>query len=75
MLLRNPKEFERVAREWAVIYAGAPKKYLGEGSGGATDESIRKQELRAKEDDERDQLAAYVFPTFRFLFKVASFIR
>lgn len=24
MLLRTPKEFERVAREWAVIYAGAP---------------------------------------------------
>ncbi|OXV07133.1 hypothetical protein Egran_05101 [Elaphomyces granulatus] len=59
MLLRNPKEFERVAREWAVTHAGAPKKHLGEGSGGATDESIRKQELRAKEDDERDQLAAY----------------
>lgn len=24
MLLKTPKEFERVAREWAVIYAGAP---------------------------------------------------
>ncbi|KAJ5689040.1 Ubiquitin-conjugating enzyme [Penicillium macrosclerotiorum] len=24
MLLQRPKEFERVAREWAVIYAGAP---------------------------------------------------
>lgn len=24
MLLRTPKEFERVARQWATIYAGAP---------------------------------------------------
>ena len=24
MLLKTPKEFERVARDWAVIYAGAP---------------------------------------------------
>jgi ubiquitin-conjugating enzyme (huntingtin interacting protein 2) len=24
MLLKTPREFERVAREWAVIYAGAP---------------------------------------------------
>ncbi|KAL1962597.1 hypothetical protein VTN77DRAFT_9390 [Rasamsonia byssochlamydoides] len=59
MLLRKPKEFERVAREWAVIYAGAPKKQLGEGSGGVTEESIREQERKAKEDEERDALAAY----------------
>lgn len=26
MLLKRPKEFERVARQWAVIYAGAPAK-------------------------------------------------
>jgi hypothetical protein len=24
MLLKSPKEFERVARDWAVVYAGAP---------------------------------------------------
>lgn len=59
MLLRKPKEFERVAREWAVTYAGAPKKQLGEGSGGATEASIREQERKAKEDEERDALAAY----------------
>lgn len=29
MLLKSPKEFERVAREWAVIYAGAPAKDTG----------------------------------------------
>lgn len=31
MLLKRPKEFERVAREWAVIYAGAPAKDTGGG--------------------------------------------
>lgn len=24
MLLRTPKEFDRVARQWATVYAGAP---------------------------------------------------
>lgn len=24
MLLRHPEEFQRVAREWAALYAGAP---------------------------------------------------
>lgn len=24
MMLQRPEEFKRVAREWAVIYAGAP---------------------------------------------------
>ncbi|KAJ9302799.1 hypothetical protein DTO271G3_173 [Paecilomyces variotii] len=59
MLLRNPKEFERVAREWAVVYAGAPKKQIAEGSGGATTESIRQQEIKSKEEQERDELAKY----------------
>lgn len=44
MLLRKPKEFEHVAQEWAVVYAGAPRKYTAEGSGGATDESLREQD-------------------------------
>jgi ubiquitin-conjugating enzyme (huntingtin interacting protein 2) len=34
MLLKTPKEFERVAREWAVIYAGAP---MGKGNESGTD--------------------------------------
>ncbi|KAK2766092.1 Ubiquitin-conjugating enzyme E2 1 [Arachnomyces sp. PD_36] len=59
MLMRNPKEFERVAKEWAIEYAGAPRKQVGESSGGATDESIRQQELRSKEEEEKEQLAAY----------------
>lgn len=58
MLLRKPKEFERVAREWAINYAGAPKKQVAEGSGGGTDASIREQERKAKEREEQDTLAA-----------------
>lgn len=57
MLIRRPKEFERVAQEWASLYAGAPKKQTGEGSGGATDESLEQQELRIKEEQEQDDLA------------------
>ncbi|KAH3268594.1 hypothetical protein KXW23_004987 [Aspergillus fumigatus] len=59
MLLRRPKEFERVAREWAAIHAGAPRKHAGEGSGGATDETLRQEELRAKAEQEREDLSKY----------------
>lgn len=60
MLLRNPKEFDRVAREWAVQYAGAPRKSAGEGSGGATTESLRQLEQKEKEDREKEDLSKYV---------------
>lgn len=60
MLIRRPKEFERIAREWAVIYAGAPRKHSGESSGGATDESLRQQELEAMEQETQDDLSKYV---------------
>jgi len=59
MLMRNPKEFHRVAREWAVKYAGAPKKHIGEGSGGATTESIKEEQRKSKEEEEKETLAAY----------------
>lgn len=26
MMLQRPQEFQRVAREWAVLYAGAPSR-------------------------------------------------
>lgn len=60
MLMRNPKEFEHIAKEWAITHAGAPRKQAGESSGGATDESVRQRELRSKEEEEKEQLAAYV---------------
>ena len=58
MLLRNPKDFERVAREWAVMYAGAPKRQYAEGSGGATSASLRQQARKSKEEQEQEELAA-----------------
>jgi len=59
MMIKSPKEFERVAAEWAVQYAGAPKRDRGETSGGATAESLKKQEQKSKEQEEADRLAAY----------------
>ncbi|KAF1981833.1 hypothetical protein K402DRAFT_398229 [Aulographum hederae CBS 113979] len=59
MLIRNPEEFEHVAREWAVKYAGAPKKESGEGSGGATAETIKKKAQVAKDTEEKAKMAAY----------------
>lgn len=58
MLIRNPAEFEHVAREWAVKHAGAPRREIGEGSGGATAESIKRKAQQAKEREEKDKLAA-----------------
>ncbi|EEP79415.1 conserved hypothetical protein [Uncinocarpus reesii 1704] len=59
MMLRNPKEFDRVARQWAVLHAGAPQKYIGESSGGATAASIREREIKSKQEQEQEELAAY----------------
>lgn len=42
MMLKKPEEFKHKAREWAIIYAGAPRPDMGESSGGATEKSIRK---------------------------------
>jgi ubiquitin-conjugating enzyme (huntingtin interacting protein 2) len=38
MLLKSPKEFERVARDWAVVYAGAPAS-ADNGSGSSLDDT------------------------------------
>lgn len=32
MMLQAPQEFERVARQWAVMYAGAPSTGTGSGN-------------------------------------------
>lgn len=61
MLLKNPEMFRWTAREWAVKYAGATKKESGEGSGGATPESIRLKAQQKKENQARDKHAQYVF--------------
>lgn len=54
MMIRNPAEFNHVAREWTVKYAGAQRKDGGEGSGGATPESIRKKQQADKEKQKKD---------------------
>ncbi|OQE40008.1 hypothetical protein PENCOP_c006G06488 [Penicillium coprophilum] len=39
MLLKTPKEFERVARDWAVVYAGAPLRSADNGDGSRLDDA------------------------------------
>jgi len=53
MLIKNPKQFARVAREWAVKYAGAPKSETGEGSSGPLGDDEKDGQ------DDADLLAAY----------------
>lgn len=65
MLMRNPKEFERVASEWACKYAGAPKKERGEASGGITAEMLKKRQQKSKEEDEAERFAQYVRPVHK----------
>lgn len=60
MLTRNPKEFERVAHEWAVKYAGAPKKEAGEGSGGSKQETKKEKRQKSKEEEAAERAALYV---------------
>jgi ubiquitin-conjugating enzyme (huntingtin interacting protein 2) len=58
MLVNNPKEFERIAREWSVKYANAPKKDIAETSGGAPGESDKQKAKRNKEEEHRLMMEA-----------------
>ena len=58
-MIKNPKEFEREAKRWAVQYAGAPKTVLGEGSGGTSAADIEAEEKAIKEREEAASLEAY----------------
>ena len=57
MLMRNPKEFDRVAQEWAVKYAGAPKRERGENSGAASTETLKQRQKKSKEQEEAERVA------------------
>lgn len=65
MLITNPKEFEHVAREWAIKYAGAPQGAPGsestgaEGSGGVTQETLKHKDDQKRERAEAAKLAQY----------------
>lgn len=63
MLTRNPKEFERVAHEWAVKHAGAPRKEAGEGSGGSKTDTKKQKTHRSKEEEAAER-AALCVPAF-----------
>lgn len=57
MLMSNPKEFERVATEWAVQYAGAPPRETLS-SGTAELMPAKKQEAqKSKEQEEAERRA------------------
>ncbi|KAJ5134692.1 hypothetical protein N7526_006057 [Penicillium atrosanguineum] len=47
MMLQAPQEFERVARQWAVTYAGAPSTGTGSGNTGGANNA----QLSAPKDD------------------------
>lgn len=57
MLLRNPEEFDRVARDWAANFAGAPSRDKGESSGAVSEDSLKAEELRAQKAAEEQELA------------------
>jgi ubiquitin-conjugating enzyme (huntingtin interacting protein 2) len=65
MLITNPKEFEHVAREWAIKYAGAPQGPPGsestgaEGSGGVTEETLKSKNDQKREKAEAAKTAQY----------------
>ncbi|EWC47763.1 hypothetical protein DRE_02963 [Drechslerella stenobrocha 248] len=56
MLLRSPAQFEKIAREWAVRYAGATPPATTSGSSSATDmdpRASKEAELRRQAEQER----------------------
>ncbi|RVD90347.1 uncharacterized protein DFL_001319 [Arthrobotrys flagrans] len=68
MLLRNPKQFEEIARQWAVQYAGAPAKASSGSSSNAVDaRREREAEERRKAQQEllrQQQLEGYASHLF-----------
>lgn len=59
MLTRNPREFERVAQEWAVKYANAPQRDIGESSGGSKTETKKEKKKRSKKEEAAERAALY----------------
>lgn len=60
MLMNHPEQFDRVAREWAVNYAGAPKTLLTAGGASYTHSAASKPKThKSKEQEMREQIARY----------------
>lgn len=60
MLLKNKEEFQHVAQEWAIQYAGAPPKDKAEGSGGTTAEDLKRKAQEEKNKIEENKPDASV---------------
>jgi ubiquitin-conjugating enzyme (huntingtin interacting protein 2) len=60
MLVNHPEQFDRVAREWAVKHAGAPKSLLTAGALSYTHSAPAKPKTqKSKEQEMREQIARY----------------
>lgn len=64
MLMNHPEQFERVAREWAQKYAGAPKTNAPVSRYGAS--SSKPKVVKTKEQEERELAARWVEPSVVF---------
>lgn len=59
MLMNHPEQFDRVAREWAVKHADAPKSLLTAGSASYPPKPLSKPTPKSKEQEMREQIARY----------------
>lgn len=60
MLMNHPEQFDRVAREWAVEHAGAPKTLLTAGGASYTHSAASKPKTqKSREQEMREQVARY----------------
>lgn len=69
MLLKSPEDYNARAREWAVQYAGAPRRELTSSSKNKTEDSAKKvqQALREKEKEkDKDKSSQYVLSHYLF---------
>jgi ubiquitin-conjugating enzyme (huntingtin interacting protein 2) len=65
MLMTNPKEFDRVASEWAEEYAHAPPRERS-GTSSTANPPGKKGAAKSREQQEADRLAEYVLPEMRW---------
>jgi hypothetical protein len=57
MLMNHPEQFDRVAREWAQKYAGAPKS--NPPSGTYQPSSSKPKVAKSREQEQRELMARY----------------
>jgi len=58
--MNHPEQFDRVAREWAVKHAGAPKTLLTAGAASyAHSVPAKPKTQKSREQEMREQIARY----------------